>query len=310
MKINILSKRISMRIFFIFVFVFIFSFSSFADWVKSGDNYMFINSATGQYVRNNWLQTGNGYYYFDANGLTVKGWYLINGKYFYFNNDGLMQTGFVISNDKTYYLNPETGEMVTGWIQTYVNGTVEYYYFDQDGSMVTKWKQIDGKWYYFNEGKAIVNTWAKINDLWYHFNHTGAMDTGWINQNGKMYYLNISNGSLQKGWIQDQYGNEYYLSDTDGSLVVNTTIQIAGTGYTFDETGKCIAKNQYSYGGTQYGNTGGVAVGVLGNKGQQTVYGVNIGISPGQNLIEGATTSAQQQIQASDLEPGSTEGPK
>ena len=62
------------------------------------------------------------------------------------------------------------------------------------------------------------------------------MDTGWVNVKGKMYYHNLSNGSLVKGWIQDQNGYEYYLSEADGALVTNCTIAIQGRNYTFDDT--------------------------------------------------------------------------
>lgn len=291
--------------------IFVISITSFADWEKTDYGYRYKNNVNGQYVVNNWLQTGNGYYYFDSNGLTVKGWYLINGNYYYFNEDGLMLTGFIDSNGSRYYLNPQNGVMVTGWIQTYENGTVDYYYFDESGVMVKGWHQIGSDWYYFYDGKAIVDTWAKINELWYHFNQNGFMDTGWVNTNGKMYYLNVSNGSLQKGWIQDQYGNEYYLSEIDGSLAVNTTIMIGGVGYTFDETGRCISKGQYSYTGDIYGNANNNNVAVLGNKGVADVYGVNIGVSPGTNMFYGAETSMQQQQHSqSSLEPGLTTGPK
>ena len=183
----------------------------FADWVKENNRYKFFDTMTGQYVINNWIQTGGGYYYLDAAGYVVVGWYVINGKYYYFDANGLMQVGFQQIGNETYYLEPTTGQMVTGWIQLYNNGVVDYYYFDEvNGNMAKGWKKIGDKWYYFNEGKCIVGTFAMVNEVWYHFNNEGAMDTGWVNSNGKMYFFNLGNGSLTRGWIQDQYGNEYY----------------------------------------------------------------------------------------------------
>ena len=283
----------------------------FADWVKENNRFKYYNSSTNQYVVNNWLQTGNGFYYFDQYGFAVTGWYVINGKYYYFNQDGLMQVGFQELNDKKYYFDPNNGQMVTGWVQTYTNGVVDYYYYDADGAQVIGWKQIANKWYYFYNGACLVDTFAEINNSWYHFNTAGSMDTGWITANGKMYYFNLSNGSMLKGWIQDQAGNEYYLSEYDGSLAVNTTINVAGRNYTFDETGKCIAKDQYTYAGDINGNTAALNSGVLGYKGTATVYGVNIGVEPGSYATSGAMTSVQQQIKASEpLQPGETAGPR
>lgn len=279
---------------------------TFADWVMENNNYRYFNTAANQYVINNWLQTGNGFYFFDQNGYIVKGWYLINGDYYYFNNDGLMLTGFQVINDKVYYLDMGNGKMITGWVQLYENGKLTYMYFGEDGAGKIGWTQIGDqkKWYYFNDGKALVDTWAKINDVWYHFNKDASMDTGWILDNGKMYYLNLSNGGLTKGWIQDQYGNEYYLSENDGSLAINTTIMIGGISYTFNETGKCISKNQYANtsGNNYYVNGAGTNA--------QGAYGVNVGISPGTNTIQGISSTSAQQYQQSTLVPGSTAGPK
>lgn len=304
-----LIRRFVGSIVFTMIFILVLSFSTFCDWINDGQGFKYLNGATNQYVINNWLQTGTGYYFLDQNGYIVKGWYLINGKYYYFNNDGLMQTGFQEINGKRYYLDPQNGQMVTGWIQVYNNGVLDYYYFDENGAMVTGWKQIGTKWYYFDQGKALVGTWAKINDIWYHLNETGAMDTGWITCNNKMYHLNVSNGSLTKGWIQDQYGTEYYLSEVDGSLATNCTININGINCSFDELGKCIAKNQYT--GTVTGNAlNGGFLNSATNKGQVAAYGVNVGISPGQNVIQGAVTSSQQQIQNNTLEAGATSGPQ
>lgn len=290
----------------------IFAGAVFADWQREDNGkYKYFNSAAGQYVINNWLQTGNGFYYFDANGYTVVGWYLINGKYYYFDANGLMQVGFIEFNGNKYYLNPNNGQMVTGWIQTYTDGVLDYYYFADNGVMLTGWNKIGNAWFYFYDGKCLVNTFAAVNGIWYHFGVNGAMDTGWVNANGKMFYFNASNGSLTKGWIQDQNGNEYYLSEVDGSLAINTTLQIGGTYYTFDSQGKCIGKDQYTFVGDANGNSSYYTAGVLGNKGTEVVYGVNVGVSPGIGVGVGGTTSFQyEQEQKQPLQAGSTAGPK
>lgn len=274
----------------------------FADWIKENGKYKYFNTTTNQYIVNNWIQTGNGYYFFDQNGYAVTGWYLINDLYYYFNNDGLMMTGFQEVNGKTYYLDATSGKMVTGWVQIYDNGKLLYMYFGDDGAAYDGWKQIGSasKWYYFNEKKALVDTWAKINEVWYHFNKDASMDTGWVVDGGKMYYLNISNGGLTKGWVQDQNGNEYYLSDNDGSLIISATIVINGISYTFDETGKCVSKNQY---------TGNANAGAAGTSGTGA-YGISVGTAPGTGLVQGISSSSAQISIEKSLIPGSTTGPK
>ena len=275
---------------------------TYADWVSDNGRYRFVDATTGLFVVNNWLQTGNGFYFFDASGYAVVGWYLINGKYYYFDQNGLMQTGFQNIGGETYYLDTLTGAMVTGWVQTYTDGVVDYYYFDNTGARAVGWRKIDNKWYYFYDGKCIVNTFAAVNGTWYHFNESGAMDTGWIMRNGKMFFFNLSNGSLTKGWIQDEHGNEYYLSEVDGSLIINMTINIGGITCTFDSTGKCIAKNADAI--TNLGLSAAL------NQ-QPSTYGINVGVSPSMNQIAGSITSSTNTIIANqDLAAGSTAGPK
>ena len=294
------------------LFVMLCSFTTFADWQKvDGGKYKYFNSAAGQYVINNWLQTGSGFYYFDASGYAVTGWYLINGKYYYFDANGLMQVGFIEFNGNKYYLNPNNGEMVTGWIQTYTDGVLDYYYFAENGVMMTGWNKIGNAWFYFYDGKCLVNTFAAVNGIWYHFGVNGAMDTGWVNANGKMFYFNVSNGSLTKGWIQDHSGNEYYLSEVDGSLAINTTLQIGGMYYTFDSQGRCIAKDQYANIGNGGGNASYYTAGILGYEGVESVYGVNVGVSPGTGYVgDGVTSFENEYKQSQPLQAGSTSGPK
>lgn len=283
-----------------------FSFATYADWLKEGNRSRYLNVATGQYVANNWLQDGNGFYFFDAAGYTVTGWYLINNKYYYFDENGLMKVGFLKLGDKTYYLDDKSGQMVTGWIQTYTNGVLDYYYFGEDGVMYVGWKQIGDKWFYFYNGKCIVNTFAEVNGYWYHFNVNGAMDTGWITANGKMYYFNIGNGSMMKGWIQDQYGNAYYLSEIDGSLTVNAIIQIQGIAYTFDSLGKCVGKDaSVSLNAANINNVLGYQID------NSAAFGVSVGVSPGSAYGENGIVSFQNDFNKNfGLQQGSTEGPK
>ena len=224
-----------------------------------------------------------------------------------------MQIGFIESNGKKYYLNPSDGQMVTGWVQTYTNGALDYYYFGEDGVMLTGWNKLGNAWFYFYDGKCLVDTFAAVNGIWYHFGVNGAMDTGWVNANGKMFYFNASNGSLVKGWIQDQNGSEYYLSEVDGSLAVNTTLQIGGSYYTFDSQGRCINKSQDSFVGNLNGNSNYMtsSSGLLGIQGTESVYGVNVGVSPGSGAGLGGVTSFQQEYeQRQPLKSGLTTGPQ
>lgn len=278
----------------------LFSTFTYAEWKSDDNGYRYLDTSKGQYVVNNWIQDGNGYYFLDLNGYMVKGWYLINGKYYYFNQNGLMQTGFLTQGDKIYYLDTTTGQMVTGWIQTFDDGVVDYYFFDENGIMANGWRKIGDKWYYFYDGKCLVDIFAEVNNMWYHFGADGGMTTGWVVANNKMYYFDMTSGALMKGWIRDQNGYDYYLSDADGSLTLNTSLEMGGVNYTFDSLGRCISKNVIS----NYVNN------LNANVASVATSGVNIGVSPGM-LMSGNLTSIQNEfIEKQGLEAGSTTGPK
>ena len=98
------------------------------------------------YVKNPYAvgeQPGEGWFYFDQDGIMQYGWYLDtkDNKWYYLHrtSDGMLGTlieGWHFDNQdqKWYYLQYGTGEMLTGW------------------------QLIDGKWYYFNP-VAPTATW-------------------------------------------------------------------------------------------------------------------------------------------------------
>ena len=75
-----------------------------------------------------------------------------------------------------------------------------WYYFNQEGYMLTGWLFYNNAWYYFEEkeggeqGKMSVG-WKEIRGFWYYFSEevgaeNGKMRTGWQEVKGKWYYLN------------------------------------------------------------------------------------------------------------------------
>ena len=80
-----------------------------------------------------------------------------------------------------------------------------WYYFNQEGYMLTGWLLYNNAWYYFEEkeggeqGKMSVG-WKEIRDFWYYFSEevgaeNGKMRTGWQEVKGKWYYLNPQVGA-------------------------------------------------------------------------------------------------------------------
>ena len=80
-----------------------------------------------------------------------------------------------------------------------------WYYFNQEGYMLTGWLFYNNAWYYFEEkegseqGKMSVG-WKEIRGFWYYFSEevgaeNGKMRTGWQEVKGKWYYLNSQVGA-------------------------------------------------------------------------------------------------------------------
>ena len=80
-----------------------------------------------------------------------------------------------------------------------------WYYFNQEGYMLTGWLFYNNAWYYFEEkeggeqGKMSVG-WKEIRGFWYYFSEevgaeNGKMRTGWQEVKGKWYYLNPEVGA-------------------------------------------------------------------------------------------------------------------
>lgn len=130
-----------------------------------------------------------------------------------------------------YYFNDQ-GYMVTGWLEK--NG--QWYYLNPisdgtQGMMCTGWKKINNQWCYFDkEGALIMNIWYQVPYMdttkWYYFDDQGYMEEGWIFKNQKWYYLSTESDSTQgmmcTGW-QLIKGKWYYLNE-DGDLATNTWV--------------------------------------------------------------------------------------
>ena len=89
----------------------------------------------------------------------ASGWTLISNKWYYFVKGSLYaKLGWLNHNGKYYYLDPQTAQMVTGWM---LDKDGKWYYFDSNGDMwASRWVQSspNGPWYYLTEsGEMLVN---------------------------------------------------------------------------------------------------------------------------------------------------------
>ena len=60
----------------------------------------------------------------------------------------------------------------------------QWYYFDENGTAATGWRQIDGIWYRMDPEGVMLTGWQKVDGVWYYLNPDGSMavDGSWILQ--------------------------------------------------------------------------------------------------------------------------------
>ena len=126
-----------------------------------------------------WHVDNNGRFYYQGNGVVLKGtWYLIDGSFYRFSD-----RGYVLAN------------------QWYKDNTTGYWYFlAGDGRMLTGWQNLNGVWYYFKpeNGNGYGSMYSNTSLL--------ISDSTW----GTAYYAFDSNGAMvRNAW----YGGYYYGND-------------------------------------------------------------------------------------------------
>ena len=179
-------------------------------WFQDANGWK-CKAADGTWYTNCWkeltYQNEKSWYRFDAQGYLVTGWYLDNGEWYYMNPNsdgklGKMMTGWQYINNIWYYLNEKTdgrqGAMYHNtWAQLPYNGTVEWYYFDENGTMMTEWlTQAENKYYLYpiadgTRGRMLTG-WQKIGDNWYYFHEESDGNKGAMARRTKIgkYYVN------------------------------------------------------------------------------------------------------------------------
>jgi len=201
-------------------------------------------------------------YYYDKDGVSLKGVQKINGKTYYFNRvDGAMETGWQIVDGKKCYFDKQKGyQLTTQWVKDnddkyfigvdgavkkmeWINDGGKLYYVKADGKMTKDWLKIEDNWYFFNaDGSLATSTWKWKDDNWYYLKNDGKAATGWIQLDDKWYYFKDPTGVWQTGWFRAD-GN-WYCTNEDGSMKTGWANSSDGWCYLDDVSGK-MKKNEW-----------------------------------------------------------------
>ena len=207
--------------------------------------YYLIPEQGGQMAIGTYQIDGWDYHFNEQNGcLDEYGDFYLNGKSYFITQDGTLLNGWYMQD----YTDPETGiteygrayyapTLVTGWRQ--VDG--KWYYFDSalGGMMIVGWKTISGKTYYFSETEplpgAMAANWFRIGQDWYYADSSGAQKTGWQKLSNVWYYLDSNEGGkMATGWKTISGVNYYFKSS--GAMATGW-VQVDGGWYYMDSSG-------------------------------------------------------------------------
>lgn len=197
-------------------------------------------------MKTGWQKIGNTWYYFDSSGAMVSnGWRWINSKCYYFDKNGKMAADTWIDGSyvdasgvwiKDKKQEPENGTK-TGWVQY----SGHWMYYNTDGSYVkSNWKSVNSIWYYFDQNGWMVTGWMTLSSGKYYLNPTknsdgveGAMLKGYKQIDGKWYYLRSGEspeGSLRYEGVTSIMGTS--AMGTNKTIVVNKMVKM------FQKSGK------------------------------------------------------------------------
>ncbi|SFC14283.1 dextransucrase [Streptococcus gallolyticus] len=233
-------------------------------------NTRYFKADSGAMVTGEFALVNGGWYYFDDNGVAVKGAQTINGQQLYFDENGVQAKGVFVTNEdgtRSYY-DAKSGEKFVG--DFFTTGDNHWYYADENGNLATGSQVIRGQKLYFAadglQAKGIFTTDAEGNrhfydpdsgdlaenkfiadgDDWYYFDETGHVVTGEQVINGEHLYFD-ENGVQAKGvFVTDDNGNKRYYDAQTGEMVVNQTLTVDGVEYTFGADGVAVVNTQDS----------------------------------------------------------------
>ena len=150
-----------------------------SDYLENSDSsigYYYFNLEGKMHT--GWLQVRGNYYYYGEDGAALEqGWLFDDNSWYYINSHGRMSTN-IEEIDGLFYEFDLNGRMKTGWSlieKSNIGDKVWVYYGNNGVRYQNKWLLENNSWYYFDENGYMVTSRMDINGLWYDFDLNGVM---------------------------------------------------------------------------------------------------------------------------------------
>lgn len=232
-------------------------------WINTSGRWWY-RHADGSYIKSNWEQIGNQWYYFDKDGWMVTGWLKLSDTWYYMNASGARVSNCWTWVGNSCYYFDEDGKMAADtWIgDYYVNADGAWVpgqkkddqKNDQNGSQNSnqnqtqtkaQWVKTSGRWWYRHaDGSYTKSNWEYIDGQWYYFDKDGWMTIGYQAVSGEWYYLQKSaspEGALTYTGVTSIMGNSDLSSDKN--TVVNKMVRM------FQKSGRSYPADKLNAGG-------------------------------------------------------------
>ena len=232
-------------------------------WINTSGRWWY-RHADGSYIKSNWEQIGNQWYYFDKDGWMVTGWLKLSDTWYYMNTSGARVSNCWTWVGNSCYYFDEDGKMAADtWIgDYYVNADGAWVpgqkkddqKNDQNGSQNSNQNQTQTKdqwilsgnrwWYRHADGSYTKSNWEYIDGQWYYFDKDGWMTIGYQAVSGEWYYLQKSaspEGALTYTGVTSIMGNSDLSSDKN--TVVNKMVRM------FQKSGRSYPADKLNAGG-------------------------------------------------------------
>ncbi|MFH7309036.1 glycoside hydrolase family 70 protein [Weissella paramesenteroides] len=189
--------------------------------IGADGNLRYFDQGSGNMVTNRFAVNQNGdWFYFNGDGIALKGWQTIAGKTYFFDETGKqLKDAFIPNGDTITYLNGTDGNKV---VNDLIHSHDHWYLADNNGNLVSGFKTFNGKSYHFDEVTHAMTTNTRVQD----------------SNNNTVYYYNANGEQVSNTWVQNDDSTWSYFGNDGGMLTGLQTVN--GQTVYFDADGRQV----------------------------------------------------------------------
>ena len=153
-------------------------------------------------------------------------------KYVFLKEDGSPSSDIQSADGRLSDCKPVIRDGKVIWYVTEDSGSVFYIIDPEDPAVLQKaarssWVKLTAGWYYYDENGKMVTGWLPLGDKTYYMDKQGLMVTGFRKISGKRYVFADSGEMLTGQWYTDEAKQQYYLGDDGAAVTGIAAVKVA-----------------------------------------------------------------------------------